>query len=199
MTFTKNFLKDTQEILSVLDVESIEKIVSVIAQVKENQGRVFFAGSGGGAGHASHATCDFRKLLGIESYSITDNVSEITARVNDEGWEHAYSEWLKVSKISKKDCLFILSVGGGNRNSNVSLNLCSAIDLAISQDSFVVGIVGFEGGYTLENSDACLQIPKLNSRLITAQTEGLQSVIWHLIVNHPGLNPSVPKWESLLL
>jgi D-sedoheptulose 7-phosphate isomerase len=190
------FLADAIKIIEKLDKNEIDELTLEILQLKKSQGRIFFAGSGGGAGHASHAACDFRKILGIESYSISDNVSELTARVNDESWRDAYSNWLKVSRISKSDALFVISVGGGSVDHNISENLISAINLAVSNGAKVLGLVGRDGGYLKEKADACVLIPVVDESFITAQTEGFQSILWHLLIADPRLEGSTPTWEK---
>lgn len=197
-TYTTDFIEESREILARLDVAVIEKTVEVIANIKESGGRIFFCGSGGGAGHASHAACDFRKLSGIESYSVSDNISELTARVNDESWETAYSEYLKVSRLGSNDLVFIISVGGGDKEKRISENLTSAMDLAKSVGAKVAGIAGRDGGYLSKIADSAIIVPTINSANITTQVEGFQALIWHMIVTHPRLNSATPKWESVL-
>jgi D-sedoheptulose 7-phosphate isomerase len=169
-------------------------MVDLLAEVKSSCGRLFVLGVGGSAANASHAVNDFRKLAGIETYAPTDNVAELTARTNDEGWETVFSGWLRVSKLSSKDCLFILSVGGGNKEKNVSTNLIEAIDLAKEVGARVTGIVGRDGGYTSKNADVCLVIPNLNPNSVTPHAESFQTVIWHLMVSHPKLKSNPTKW-----
>jgi D-sedoheptulose 7-phosphate isomerase len=183
--------------LEQLDRSQIDDIANILADVKSGGGRIFFCGSGGGAGHSSHAACDFRKLAGIESYSVTDNVSELTARINDESWADSYANWLKVSRISNKDCVFVFSVGGGDAEKHISENLVNAIDLAKSVDAKVVGIAGRDGGHLAKFADACVVVPPINSKNITTQTEGFQALLWHLIVCHPILESATPMWESV--
>ena len=196
-TFSETFLSDTTSVLSKIDVDDIESVVEVLASVRNHGGRLFLAGSGGGAGHASHATCDFRKLCNFESYCITDNVSELTARTNDEGWDTAYSNWLQSSRFSEKDCLLVFSVGGGSIEPPVSVNLVSAIQLANTVGAKVVGIVGRTGGALRELATASILIPTVEPKFVTPQAEGLQAIIWHLIISHPLLAASVAKWEGL--
>jgi D-sedoheptulose 7-phosphate isomerase len=164
---------------------------------RDRNGRLFFCGSGGGAGHASHATCDFRKLGGFEAYCVTDNVSELTARVNDEGWDTAYSAWLQSSQLRAGDCLFVFSVGGGSAEPPVSVNLVNAIKLAQSVGADVVGVVGRNGGYLRQVATASILVPTLQQRFTTPQAEGLQAVMWHLLISHPALAVSTAKWEGL--
>jgi len=196
-TFSKTFLRDTTSVLSKLDVDDVEHVVKVLANVRNQGGRLFLAGSGGGAGHASHATCDFRKLCNFESYCISDNVSELTARTNDEGWDTAYSNWLQSSRLNEKDGLLIFSVGGGSIEPPVSVNLVNAIQLANKVGAKVVGIVGRTGGALRQLATASVLIPTVEPKFVTPQTEGLQALIWHLIISHPLLATSVAKWEGL--
>ena len=180
-----------------MDNKIIENIVSLLAKIKSRGGRIFFLGVGGSAGNCSHAVNDFRKIVGIECYAPTDNVSELTARTNDEGWSTIFSEWLKISKLSDNDLLFIFSVGGGNLKKNVSINLVEALKYGKRVGSKIVGIVGRDGGYTAKVSDACLIIPTVNQKTVTPHSEAFQSVIWHLLVSHPKLKSKQTKWESL--
>jgi D-sedoheptulose 7-phosphate isomerase len=196
-SFSKQFLVETCAILDRVDDAAVEAVVAVLSATRERGGRLFFAGSGGGAGHASHATCDFRKLAGIEAYCVTDNVSELTARVNDEGWATSYSNWLEVSRLCADDCVFIFSVGGGSIEPPVSSNLVECVRLAKSVGASVVGVVGRDGGAVAELADACIVVPTVNPSHVTPHTEGLQAVFWHLIVSHPDLARSAAKWEGL--
>jgi D-sedoheptulose 7-phosphate isomerase len=164
--------------------------------VKVDEGRIFFLGVGGSAGNCSHAVNDFRKIVGIEAYAPTDNVSELTARTNDEGWSTIFVEWLKVSKLHRKDALFIFSVGGGNLEKNISPNLVEAIKFAKTVGAKVIGIIGRDGGYTGENADVCVLIPTVNPDTITPHSEAFQAVVWHLLVSHPKLKSNNTKWES---
>jgi len=198
MKFAEKHLQEAIEIINKINPEDIEKIVEKLVQIKQNQGRLFFLGVGGSAGNCSHAVNDFRKIIEIESYAPTDNVSELTARTNDEGWETVFVEWLKLSKLSKDDGIFIFSVGGGNLEKNISPNIVKAIDLAIERKSVIMGVVGRDGGYTAQKSDACLVIPTVNEDSITPHSEAFQAVIWHLIVSHPSLKTKQTKWESTL-
>ena len=197
MSYTQEHLRETAAIVQQLDVAAIEKVVSVLAQIKAAAGRIFFLGVGGGAGNCSHAVNDFRKLLGIECYTPTDNVSELTARINDEGWERAFVDWLAVSRLSSRDAVFVMSVGGGSREKNISLNLIAAVDHARKVGAKIIGIVGRDGGYTARHADATVIVPTVNPQTVTPHTEALQAVIWHLLVSHPGLQPREAKWESL--
>ena len=194
MSFSKQHLEESIEITKAIDPEVIEKIVDLLYDVKSMGGRLFVLGVGGSAANASHAVNDFRKLAGIETYAPTDNVAELTARTNDEGWPTVFSGWLKVSKLNSRDCLFILSVGGGNKEKNVSPNLIEAIELAKEVGARVTGIVGRDGGYTAQNADVCLVVPTVNPGTITPHSESFQTVIWHLIVSHPKLKSKPTKW-----
>lgn len=196
MNYIKQHLNEAVQILGKFDVDPIEKIVQILALTKANSGRVFFLGVGGSAGNCSHAVNDFRKIVGIESYAPTDNVSELTARTNDEGWSTIFSEWLKVSKLSNKDCLFVLSVGGGNLEKNISPNLVEALKYGKSVNAKIVGIVGRDGGYTAKVADACVIVPTVNPENVTPHSEAFQAVIWHLLVSHPSLKANQTKWES---
>jgi D-sedoheptulose 7-phosphate isomerase len=195
--YVNAFIQESKQILNSLDIVQIEKMVQAIVDVKARGGRLFFAGSGGGAGHSSHAVCDFRKLANIESYSVTDNVSELTARINDESWATAYANWLKVSRFGAKDGLFVFSVGGGDAEKKISENLVRAIDLANEVGASVVGIAGRDGGHLAKHSDACVVIPPIIASNVTTQTEGFQALIWHMIVCHPKLESATPMWESV--
>ena len=197
MTFSRGFLDETADILRSLPESDLEAVVQVIRSTRERDGRLFFCGSGGGAGHASHASCDFRKLAGIESYSVTDNVSELTARINDDGWETSYADWLRASRLSERDCVFVFSVGGGDESRAISINLVAAMRLAKHVGASLVGVVGRDGGLLRELADASVVIPSRNSQTVTPQTEGLQALMWHLIVSHPDLAVNPAKWESM--
>ncbi len=194
MSFSKQHLDESIEITRAIDPEIVEKIVDLLADVKSTGGRLFVLGVGGSAANAGHAVNDFRKLAGIETYAPTDNVAELTARTNDEGWQTVFSGWLKVSKLNAKDCLFILSVGGGNKEKNVSPNLIEAIDLAKEVGARVTGIVGRDGGYTAQNADVCLLVPTVNTGTVTPHSESFQTVVWHLMVSHPKLKSNPTKW-----
>lgn len=196
MNFSAQYLKQTIQIAEYLDDNILEKMADSISEIKSSGGRLFFIGSGGGAGHASHAVCDFRKISNLECYTPSDNVSELTARVNDDGWDTSYSNWLKVSKFSSKDGLFIFSVGGGNLKKNISPNLVRCIELARENGSPILGVVGRDGGFTKESSDLVIVVPTLEETLITPHTEGWQAVVWHLLVSHPKILENQMKWES---
>jgi D-sedoheptulose 7-phosphate isomerase len=196
MTYAQKHIAETAEIASKLDANAIEAMADLLAQVKVDEGRMFFLGVGGSAGNCGHAVNDFRKIVGIESYAPTDNVSELTARTNDEGWPTIFVEWLKVSKLKQKDALFILSVGGGNLEKNVSPNLVEAIKYAKTVGAKVTGVVGRDGGYTAQAADACCIIPTVNAETVTPHSEAFQAVVWHLLVSHPKLKTNQTKWES---
>jgi len=196
LSFTDQFLGETAAIASQIDRDAVEKMAHLLAKVRERGGRLFFAGSGGGAGHASHAVCDFRKLGGFEAYSVTENVSELTARVNDEGWDTSYVEWLKQSRLGERDALFVFSVGGGDLARNISPNLVRAVEYAKSVGAAVCGVVGRDGGFTRAQADACVVVPTVNPDAVTPHTEAYQAVIWHLLVSHPALQRAAAKWES---
>jgi D-sedoheptulose 7-phosphate isomerase len=198
MSFAADFLQETGKILAALDTGAIEAVAQGLAGVRERGGRLFILGVGGSAGHASHAVNDFRKICAFEAYAPTDNVSEVTARTNDEGWETVFEAWLKGSRIGARDGLLIFSVGGGDKEKNVSVNLIRAIDTAKTAGAAVYGIVGRNGGYTKANATACVVVPPLYSDRITPHTEGLAAVIWHLLVSHPALKVAGTKWESIL-
>ena len=194
--FTQQFLKESAELINALDGAIIDRMSEGLAAARDGGGRLFILGVGGSAGHASHAVNDFRKLCAFEAYSPADNVSELTARVNDEGWDTSFSEWLKVSRLSAQDALLIFSVGGGSKEKNVSMNLVRALELAKGVGSKIFGIVGKDGGYTAQVADACVIIPTASPDRITPHTEGLCAVVWHLMVSHPALKRAATKWES---
>lgn len=196
MSYAAQHMKEAVEIIQKMDLSAIEKMADLLATVKEDGGRIFFLGVGGSAGNCSHAVNDFRKIVGIESYAPTDNVSELTARTNDEGWATVFVEWLKISKLQSKDALFIFSVGGGNLEKNISPNLVEAIKLAKSVGSKVTGVVGRDGGYTAQAADVCVIVPTVNPETITPHSEAFQAVVWHLLVSHPKLKANQTKWES---
>jgi|TARA_B110000483_G_scaffold98192_1_gene120455 D-sedoheptulose 7-phosphate isomerase len=197
MSYSKKHLLETKEIVERLDASQIEDLVIAIKQIKINKGRLFFLGVGGSAGNCSHAVNDFRKIIGIESYAPTDNVSELTARTNDEGWDTIFIEWLKTSQLNKKDAIFIFSVGGGSVEKNISTNLVSAINYAKDTKSKIFSIVGKNDGYAANNSHNCIVVPEVNSDSITPHSEAFQSVIWHLLVSHPELKTNETKWEQV--
>jgi D-sedoheptulose 7-phosphate isomerase len=190
------FLDDAVTIIKKLDRMKIRNMSQVLLDIRKNGGRLFILGVGGGAGHASHAVNDFRKIAGIEAYAPTDNISELTARVNDDGWETVFVNWLKGSRLTAKDCIFVFSVGGGNAEKNVSVNLVNALKYAKEKGAKIIGVVGRDGGYTAKVADACIIIPTVNEKTITPQTESFQAVIWHLIVSSPAMQKFEMKWES---
>jgi D-sedoheptulose 7-phosphate isomerase len=196
MTFAQRFLQEVQQVTAQLDPGAIEKVVDELARVRERGGRLFILGVGGSAANASHAVNDFRKICGFECYAPTDNVSELTARTNDDGWASIFAEWLKGSRLSARDGLLIFSVGGGNLEKNVSPNLVSAIQLAKQAGATVVGVVGRDGGYTAKTAAACVIVPTVNPEHVTPHTEAFQAVVWHLFVSHPKLKVGKTKWES---
>mgnify|MGYP001406523518 CR=1 FL=1 len=197
MKFINKYLNETKIIIDLIDKGQLVKIINLIVDIRVNKGRMFIIGVGGGAGHASHAVNDFRKICGIEAYTPTDNVSELTARVNDDGWETAYMNWLKGSKINQNDMVFVFSVGGGHLEKNISVNIVRALELAQKVGAKICGVVGRDGGFTAQVADACLVIPAINDVTVTPQTEGFQAIIWHLVVSHPDLQKYEMKWESV--
>ena len=194
--FTNNYLKDVVDISERLDCDIIEQVVDLINTTKQNGGRLFILGVGGGAGHASHAVNDFRKIANIEAYTPTDNVSELTARINDDGWDSSYLNWLKVSRFSSNDALFVFSVGGGNKEKNISVNLVQCVEYANEIGAVTMGVVGKDGGYSKQSSELVVVIPTIDDSLITPHTEAFQAVVWHLLVSHPLLLQNEMKWES---
>ena len=197
MTFSRQYLDETLELVRRLDSDAIDRMATGLASVRSQGGRLFILGVGGSAGHASHAVNDFRKICRFEAYTPTDNVSELTARVNDEGWDSCFAEWLKGSRVSSKDALLVFSVGGGNVEKNVSVNLVRAIDEGRKQGAKVFGVVGKDGGYTKQVADECVVIPVVSQERITPHTEGFCAVVWHLLVSHPALKVEQTKWESV--
>jgi D-sedoheptulose 7-phosphate isomerase len=196
MTYIKQYLEEVRKVVNSLDVDSIKSMINLLVNIRKEGGRLFFLGVGGGAGNATHAVNDFRKITGIESYAPTDNVSEFTARVNDDGWDTVFVNWLKGSKLNSKDGIFIFSVGGGNVEKNISINIVQAVKYAKEAGARVLGIVGRDGGYTAKVADACVIIPTVNPENITPHTEAFQAVIWHLIISHPEMKAFEMKWES---
>ena len=197
MNYSDLHLSEAIEIIKKIETKKIEKMVDLILKVRNEKGRVFFLGIGGSAGNCSHAVNDFRKIIGVESYAPTDNVSELTARTNDEGWNTIFSEWLKVSNLNTKDLIFVFSVGGGNIEKNISPNLVEALKYGKSIGCKLIGVVGRDGGYTSKVADSCVIIPTINESTITPHTEAFQAVVWHLIVSHPKLKLNETKWESV--
>jgi len=196
MNFASEFLGEAQEVCRRLDCNEIERMAQLLAEVRESGGRLFILGVGGSAGNAAHAVNDFRKIVGIESYAPTDNVSELTARTNDEGWSTIFSEWLAVSRLSSRDAVLVLSVGGGDLTRNVSPNLVEGLKLAKQVGARIAGIVGRDGGYTKTVADVCVVIPTVNPDHITPHSEAFQAVVWHLLVSHPVLKKNQTKWEG---
>ena len=197
MSYVEQYLQEASEIIRRLDTTAIEKMAALLARVKSDGGRLFFLGVGGSAANCSHAVNDFRKIAGVECYAPTDNVAELTARTNDEGWNSVFAEWLKVSKLSARDALFIMSVGGGDVERNISSNLVCAIQHAKTVGAQVTGVVGRDGGFTARSADACVIIPSVNAQTITPHTEAFQALILHLLVSHPLLQENQTKWESV--
>ena len=192
--FVENYFLEVISIAKSIDYDEIEKIAIALSDLRSRKGRVFFIGVGGSAGNASHAVNDFRKLCDIECYAPTDNISELTARTNDEGWSSVFSSWLKTSNINDKDAIFIFSVGGGNKEKNISNNIIEAIELAKNNNTNIYGIVGMKTGYTALNSDNVVIVPDINSKMITPHSESFQSVVWHCLVSHPKLNKNKTTW-----
>jgi D-sedoheptulose 7-phosphate isomerase len=197
MNYIDQYLEEAIMILQKIDKSAIQRTLDLLAQLRLRGGRLFFIGVGGGAGHASHAVNDFRKIAGIEAYTPSDNVSELTARVNDEGWETAYAQWLRGSRLGSNDMVFVFSVGGGNAEQNVSTNLVKALQYAKEVGAMICGVVGRDGGYTARVADACILVPVVNGDSVTPHTEAFQAVVWHLLVSHPALKVAEMKWESL--
>ena len=197
MTYSEEHLNEVRQIIESIDVEAIESMVKLLAQVRTDGGRLFFLGVGGSAGNCSHAVNDFRKIAGFESYAPTDNVSELTARTNDEGWDTVFVEWLKTSRLSERDAVFVFSVGGGDLEKNVSPNLVRALQYAKTVGAGITGVVGRDGGFTATVADVCVIVPTVNPETITPHAEAFQAVVWHLLVSHPGLKASETKWESI--
>jgi len=196
MSYSEQHLRETADVVSKLDVAACERAVALLADVRSRGGRLFILGVGGSAANASHAVNDFRKIAGMECYAPTDNVSELTARTNDEGWTTVFVEWLKGSRLKEKDAVLVLSVGGGDMERNVSPNLVAALQLAKERNSSILGIVGRDGGYTAKVADVCVIVPTVNPMNTTPHTEAFQAVIWHLFVSHPALTMAQTKWES---
>jgi D-sedoheptulose 7-phosphate isomerase len=197
MSHSREFLKEAKDIIDRIDPDTVDRMVDIIDDVRAGGGRLFFLGVGGGAGHAGHAVNDFRKIAGIESYAPTDNVSELTARTNDDGWETTFVRWLETSRLNAKDGIFVFSVGGGDIERNISANIVFSLKLAQKVGAKIVGVVGRDGGYTAKVADACVIIPPLNKETVTPQVEGFQAVVWHMIVSHPKLVKNAMKWESV--
>lgn len=197
MNYIEKYFEETQRVIEGIDKKMIHRIVDCLIELRQRNGRLFFLGVGGGAANASHAVNDLRKICRIEAYTPTDNVSELTARTNDSGWETVFVDWLKGSKLNSRDGVFVLSVGGGNSEKNISINLIRALDYAKEVKAKIFGIVGRDGGYTAKVADVCVIVPTVNSKTVTPHTESFQSVLLHLIVSHPALKVSEMKWESV--
>lgn len=197
MSFSEQFLDEAKEIIGRLDCASIEKIALLLRETRESGGRLFILGVGGSAANASHAVNDFRKICGFEAYTPADNVSELTARTNDDGWESVFEAWLRGSRLRAEDCLLVFSVGGGNREKNVSANLVRALEYARGVGARIAGVVGRDGGYTAQAADACVIVPTVNPVHTTPHAEAFQAVVWHLLVSHPALKAAETKWESV--
>jgi D-sedoheptulose 7-phosphate isomerase len=197
MNYIDSYLESVEKIAQTVDKKLIEDAVKMILEVRNNGGRLFILGVGGSAGNAGHAVNDFRKLVGIEAYAPTDNVSELTARTNDDGWDSVFVNWLRGSRLTAKDCIFVISVGGGNEEKNVSTNIVSALKYAKEVDAKIFGIVGRDGGYTAKVADVAIVVPTINADMVTPLTESFHAVIWHLMVSHPLLKVQEAKWESL--
>jgi D-sedoheptulose 7-phosphate isomerase len=196
MSYAREHLEEAKRVIDAIDADSVEAVVDLLAAVRARGGRLFFLGVGGSAANCSHAVNDFRKICGFEAYAPTDNVSELTARTNDEGWPTVFVEWLRTSRLRKEDALFVFSVGGGNVEKNISPNLVHALDLAREVKASILGVVGRDGGYTKRVADACVLVPTVNDANITPHAEAFQAVIWHLLVSHPKLKQAQTKWES---
>ena len=197
MDYIKNYLEQTSKIAQMLDQNQIAKAITILKEVRSNRGRLFILGVGGSAGNASHAVNDFRKIAKIEAYTPTDNVSELTARTNDDGWDSVFSNWLKVSNLNSKDALLIFSVGGGNVEKNISVNLVTALKYAKELGIKIIGIVSRDGGFTKQSADSCILIPVLSPETVTPHAEEFQAIVWHLIVSHPEIQLNEMKWESV--
>lgn len=197
MRFSDSYLEEVQRIVAGLDRDAIERTAELIADARARGGRLFLLGVGGSAANASHAVNDFRKIVGLEAYAPTDNVSELTARVNDEGWDTSFANWLRGSRLRADDLVFVLSVGGGDRENNVSVNLVRALELAKEVGATICGIVGRQGGFTRQVADACVVIPTISDSNVTPHAEEFQAVVWHLLVSHPRLKAATTKWESV--
>jgi len=197
MSYAATYIEEAGQILQALDAGTIERMAELLNQTRMEAGRIFILGVGGGAGHASHAVCDFRKLAGIEAYSPSDNVSELTARINDDGWDTVYANWLRGSRLRATDLLFVFSVGGGDAERNISANLVHALALAKEVGAKVIGVVGRDGGYTAKVADACVIVKTVNPASVTPHTESFQALVWHLLVSHPLVKTAEMKWESV--
>lgn len=196
--YTTTYLREAANICASLETAAIDRMVEILRQLRAGAGRLFIVGVGGGAGNANHAVNDFRKIAGIESYTPTDNASELTARVNDDGWDSSFSKWLEVSRLGAADVVMVFSVGGGNLEKNISANIVQALQLAQKVGAKIIGIVGRDGGYTAKVADACVIVPTQSAETVTPHAEAFQAVVWHLIVSHPDLKKNEMKWESVV-
>jgi D-sedoheptulose 7-phosphate isomerase len=196
-SYAHHYLEEVRTIAAAIDADLVERMVDVLVKIREAGGRIFFLGVGGGAAHASHAAADFRKIAGIECYAPTDNVAELTARINDDGWNSCYAEWLRGSRLAAGDGVFVFSVGGGNAERQVSMNVVASLELARAVGARVLGVVGRDGGSTAQRADVCLIVPTVNPDGVTPHTEEFQAVLWHLLVTHPRLRRNEMKWESV--
>ena len=196
-SFSRTFLDESREILNLIDLDQVELMAEGLAEARNCGGRLFILGVGGSAGHASHAVNDFRKLCGFEAYSPTDNASELTARINDEGWDTCFANWLDGSRLNHRDAILVFSVGGGDRERNVSVNLVRSLELAAERGAPIYGIVGRDGGFTRQVARTCILVPTVNPNRITPHTEGMCALLWHLLVSHPALQRAPTRWESL--
>jgi D-sedoheptulose 7-phosphate isomerase len=196
MSFAREYLQEVRQVVDQLNIDALERMVELLAKIRDRKGRLFVLGVGGSAANASHAVNDFRKICGLESYAPTDNVSELTARTNDEGWNSVFAEWLKGSRLSPADAVLVLSVGGGDLEKNISPNLIAALDFTKKVGASILGIVGRDGGYTGKVADACVIVPSVSAARVTPHSESFQAVVWHLLVSHPKLKLSETKWES---
>lgn len=197
MTYTKEYIEEIHRVTDGLDQGVIERMIRLLVNLRERGGRLFFLGVGGGAGNATHAVNDFRKICGIESYTPTDNISELSARINDDGWDSAFANWLRGSRLNDRDGVFVFSVGGGNPEKNISMNLVKALEYAQQCGAKIFGVVGRDGGYTARVADVCVIVPTVNPETVTPHTEAFQAVVWHLIVSHPAMKINEMKWESV--
>jgi len=197
MNYIKNYLDEVSKLAKLIDQNKIKKMIKELIKIRDKGGRLFFLGVGGSAANSSHAVNDFRKICGFEAYTPTDNISELTARINDDGWESVFINWLKQSKITNNDGIFVFSVGGGNLEKNISVNLIQALNYSKKSGAKVFGIVGRDGGYTAKVADTCVIIPPINVETVTPHTESFQAVVWHLVISHPEMKKSEMKWESI--
>ena len=196
-TYVNRYVREVQQVARKIDKSSLTRIIDILAELRQNKGRLFFIGVGGGAGNATHAVNDFRKIAGIEAYTPSDNVSELTARTNDNGWDSVFADWLKTSRLAPNDAVFVFSVGGGSEEKSISTNIVAALKFARQVGAKILGIVGRDGGYTAKVADACVVVPTISQDTVTAHTESFQAVLWHLLVSHPRTKVAEMKWESI--